>query len=102
MELWKRAGQGRLAEIVGPGALQRYVNARLVSYRGDMESEFESYSPDTRESLEASTDGINAYIARRAALEAVDFRSNFKLLAFNLSRGSRPTAKPDGYFLHDR
>jgi len=47
MELWKRAGQGRLAEIMGPGALQRDVNARLLSYRGDMKSEFESHSPGT-------------------------------------------------------
>jgi len=31
MELWKRAGQGRLAEIWGPGALQTDVNARLLS-----------------------------------------------------------------------
>jgi penicillin G amidase len=47
MELWKRAGQGRLAEIWGPGALQRDVNARLLSYRGDMKSEIESHSPGT-------------------------------------------------------
>ena len=91
MELWKRAGQGRLAEIMGPGALQRDMNARLLSYRGDMKSEFESYSPDTREILEAFTDGINAYIASAELPAAVDFRSSFKLRAFNLSRGSRQT-----------
>src|SRR5579862_1655366 len=67
MELWKRAGQGRLAEILGPSALQRDINARLLAYRGDMTSEFESYSPDARQILESFTAGINAYIASRTA-----------------------------------
>jgi penicillin amidase len=63
MELWKRAGQGRLAEILGPSALLRDINARLLRYRGDMQAEFASYSPDTKEILDAFTSGINAYIA---------------------------------------
>ena len=36
MELWKRAGRGRLAEILGPSAVQRDMNARRLRYRGDM------------------------------------------------------------------
>jgi penicillin G amidase len=65
MELWKRSGQGRLAEVLGPTALFRDINARLLRYRGDMKSEYESYSPDTEEILEAFTGGINANIALR-------------------------------------
>lgn len=65
MELWKRSGQGRLAEILGPDALQRDINARLLRYTGNMEVEYASYSPDTKEILQAFTDGINAYIAER-------------------------------------
>src|SRR5438067_3463616 len=34
MEMWKRAGQGRLTEVLGPTALLRDVNARLLQYRG--------------------------------------------------------------------
>src|SRR6185437_13280744 len=30
MELWKRVGQGRLAEVLGPNYLQRDINARLL------------------------------------------------------------------------
>jgi penicillin amidase len=63
MELWKRSGQGRLAEILGPSALLRDINARLLRYRGDMGAEYASYSSDTKEILEAFTSGINAYIA---------------------------------------
>jgi penicillin G amidase len=63
MELWKRSGQGRLAEVLGPSAVQRDINARLLQYHGDWDAEFKSYSPDTKEILEAFTSGINAYIA---------------------------------------
>src|SRR5450755_4397512 len=34
MELWKRAGQGTLAEILGATFLQRDIGARLLRYRG--------------------------------------------------------------------
>jgi acyl-homoserine lactone acylase PvdQ len=33
MELWKRSGQGRLAEILGPAAVERDINARRLSRR---------------------------------------------------------------------
>ena len=74
MELWKRSGQGRLAEILGPSALLRDVNARLLEYRGDMKAEYESYSPDTKEILDAFTSGINAYIASRSGNLPIEFQ----------------------------
>jgi penicillin amidase len=63
MELWKRSGQGRLAEILGPSVVQRDIDARLLQYRGDWDAEYASYSSDTKEILEAFTSGINTYIA---------------------------------------
>ncbi|HVW68501.1 MAG TPA: penicillin acylase family protein [Steroidobacteraceae bacterium] len=62
MEMWKRAGQGRLAEILGPSAVERDAQARRLRYRGDLKAEYASYAPDTLEILRAFTDGINAYI----------------------------------------
>lgn len=62
MELWKRAGQGRLAEVLGPSAVERDRYARLLKFRGDMQAEFASYAPDTLAILTAFTDGINAWI----------------------------------------
>lgn len=73
MELWKRSGQGRLAEVLGPSALLRDVNARLLRYRGDTKAEYESYAPDTKEILAAFTEGINAYIASRAGNLPIEF-----------------------------
>src|SRR5919201_3903641 len=78
MELWKRAGQGRLAEVLGPSVLKRDINARLLRYRGAMEEEYASYSPDTKEILEAFTAGINAYIAAHKT----DLTPDFKLAGF--------------------
>jgi penicillin amidase len=62
MELWKRAGQGRLAEVLGPSAVERDRYARLLRYRGDMQAEYKSYAPDAQAILTAFTDGINAWI----------------------------------------
>jgi penicillin amidase len=82
MELWKRAGQGRLAEILGPSFLARDVNARLLRYHGDMKAEYESYSPDTESILTAFTDGINAYIASLTAPGGHGLPIEFQLAGF--------------------
>src|SRR5438067_5903435 len=82
MELWKRAGQGRLAEVLGASALLRDINARLLRYRGDMKSEYESYSPDTEEILRAFTDGINAEISSLTAPGGPGLPLEFQLAGF--------------------
>ena len=82
MELWKRSGQGRLAEVLGPDALPRDINARLLRYRGNMQSEFESYSPDTKEILEDFVAGINAYIADRLRPEGSGVPVEFQIAGF--------------------
>jgi len=82
MEMWKRAGQGRLAEILGAAAVPRDINARLLRYRGDMKAEYESYSPDTREILEAFTAGINAYITNLSAKGSRGLPIEFQLAGF--------------------
>jgi penicillin G amidase len=82
MELWKRAGQGRLAEILGPSALPHDVNARALRYRGDMQAEYESYSPDTQAILTAFTDGINSYIASLTAPGGPGLPIEFQLAGF--------------------
>jgi penicillin amidase len=82
MELWKRAGQGRLSEILGPSALERDIDARALKYRGDMRAEYASYSPDTEAILTAFTDGINAYIAALGAPGGPGLPIEFQLAGF--------------------
>ena len=49
MEMWRRAGEGRLAEVLGPAALARDRQARLLKYRGPIdERELSSYHPQGR------------------------------------------------------
>ncbi|MBL8188441.1 MAG: penicillin acylase family protein, partial [Acidobacteria bacterium] len=63
MDLWRRQGEGKLAEILGPSAVERDKFARLVRYRGDMKAEYESYAPDAKPIIEAFVRGVNAQIA---------------------------------------
>lgn len=62
MDLWRRVGEGKLAEALGPRALERDRFARLIRYRGDMKAEYESYAPDARQIIEAFVRGVNAQI----------------------------------------
>jgi penicillin G amidase len=62
LDLWRRIGTGKLAEVLGPSAIPRDRIARLVSYRGDWNAEWASYSPHARQIAESFTSGINAYI----------------------------------------
>ena len=82
MEMWKRAGQGRLAEVLGPSAVERDINARLLRYRGDMKAEYESYSPDTEAILSAFTDGINAEVRSLTAKGGPGLPIEFQLAGF--------------------
>jgi len=83
MEIWKRTGQGRLAEVLGSSAVQRDINARLLRYRGDMKAEYESYSPDTEAILSAFTDGINAEIRSLTAESGPGLPIEFQLAGFD-------------------
>lgn len=62
MEIWRRTGEGKLAEILGPQAVERDRFARLLRYRGDMEAEYRSYAPDAREIISAFVRGVNHLI----------------------------------------
>jgi penicillin amidase len=68
MDMYRRAGEGRLAEILGPSALEHDRAARLFKYRGPWsEAEFGSYHPQGRRILEAFAAGVNAYIDHATA-----------------------------------
>jgi penicillin G amidase len=82
IELWKRSGQGRLAEILGPSFVKRDISARLLRYRGDMDAEYKSYSPDAKEIFEAFTSGINAYIEEIQKPGGIGIPLEFELAGF--------------------
>lgn len=62
LDMWRRTAIGELAEVLGPDAIEADMFARLLRYRGDMDAEWKSYSPDTKQIATAFTNGINANI----------------------------------------
>jgi penicillin amidase len=74
LDLWRRIGIGKLAEVLGPEFLNRDRIARLVRYRGDWDEEWRSYSPDAKAVAIAFTNGINAYIRSLGGQRPPEFR----------------------------
>jgi penicillin amidase len=74
MEMYRRTGEGRLAEILGPDALPHDRLARLLRYRGPWtDEEFGSYHPEGRRILEAFARGVNAYMDQAGDKLPVEF-----------------------------
>lgn len=63
LDMWRRAAEGTLSEVLGPRALERDTFARLLRYRGDHAAEWNSYAPDAHEIADAFVQGINAQVA---------------------------------------
>jgi penicillin amidase len=74
LDLWRRIGTGKLAEVLGPKYVNRDRIARLVRYRGDWDEEWRSYSPDAKAIAIAFTSGINAYIRSLKGQRPPEFR----------------------------
>ncbi|MGY0236765.1 penicillin acylase family protein [Longispora urticae] len=63
LDLWRRRGLGRLAEVFGPGYVARDRAARLFLYRGDLRAEWLAYGDGVERTAAAFVAGVNAYIA---------------------------------------
>jgi penicillin amidase len=76
MEMWRRTAEGRLAEVLGPAAVARDRQARLLKYRGAADStELSAYHRDGRAIMTAYVAGVNAFIqeAERSGKLPVEF-----------------------------
>ncbi len=74
IDLWRRIGTGKLAEALGPSAVDRDRLARAVRWRGSMEQEWSSYGPDTKRIATSFTSGINAYIRSLSGKRTPEFQ----------------------------
>jgi penicillin amidase len=72
LEMWRRNGQGKLAEVLGPDYVNRDKFARLLQFRGNWDEEFKKYHPDGR--------GINAAI--QLALDQRKIPVEFQIMDF--------------------
>jgi penicillin amidase len=85
IDLWRRRGLGRLAEVLGPAYVEQDQAARLFLYRGDMSKEWAAYGPDAQLIAEAFVAGINAYIDWLAA-HPDQMPLEFKILGYRPSK----------------
>ena len=68
MEMNRRIGSGRLAEILGPAALEADRFMRTLGLRRVAEANFVRYDAETQRALEAYAAGVNAFLAARPVL----------------------------------
>jgi penicillin amidase len=76
MEMWRRGAEGRLAEVLGAGAVARDRLARLLKYRGPVDDqELTIYHPEARRIMSSYVAGVNARIeeASRTGTLPVEF-----------------------------
>lgn len=64
MTVLRRAAQGRLAEIYGPGAIRADDLARRLGLYRNARASLQAQDPQTREALQAYADGVNAWIGQ--------------------------------------
>ena len=68
MEVNRRIGSGRLAEILGPAALEADRLMRTLGLRRAAEANLRHYDAETRRLLDAYAAGVNAFLADRPVL----------------------------------
>lgn len=74
MEVWRRQAEGRMSELGGPEFAERDKLARLVRYRGDWDTEWAAYGPDTKQIVGSFVAGVNAFIDSCADNLPIEFQ----------------------------
>ncbi len=80
LEMWRRNGEGRLAEVLGPDYVTRDTFARLLAFRGNWDEEFTKYHPEGRVIFESFARGVNAAIQQ--ALDENKIPVEFQIMGF--------------------
>ncbi|MFW6115424.1 MAG: penicillin acylase family protein [Chloroflexota bacterium] len=73
MEFWRRAGSGRLAEILGESALENDRFIRTIGWHRAAERELDMLDAETISVLESYADGVNAYISAHRGSLGLEF-----------------------------
>lgn len=80
MEMWRRNGEGKLAEVFGPDYIRRDTFARTLQYRGDWEEEVRRYHPEGKLIFESFARGVNAAI--QDAIDSNKVPIEFTIMGF--------------------
>lgn len=74
MEMQRRAGAGRLAEVVGEAGLRLDRYLRTLGIYRHAEKSYEALSPEVKASLDAYAAGVNAWLDRRTGPLPIEFQ----------------------------
>src|SRR5687768_6033259 len=75
MEMWRRTGEGRVAELVGPAGLPHDRLYRLLKFRRPVDqAEWTSYHPEGKRIFTPYAAGVNAFIAAAGENLPVEFK----------------------------
>ncbi|MGD8487475.1 MAG: penicillin acylase family protein [Anaerolineae bacterium] len=74
MEFWRRAGTGRLAEILGESALGSDRFIRTIGWHRTAAQELNQLDDTTRSILQAYADGVNAYVDSHEGRLGLEFK----------------------------
>lgn len=80
LEMWRRNGEGKLSEVLGPSYVTRDKFARLLAFRGNWNEEFKKYHPEGQKIFDSFARGINAAI--QSALQQNKVPVEFELSGF--------------------
>lgn len=80
LEMWRRNGEGRLAEVLGPEYVTRDKFARLLAFRGNWDEEFKKYHPEGQLIFDSFARGVNAAIQK--ALDEGKVPVEFGMIGF--------------------
>jgi penicillin G amidase len=80
LEMWRRNGEGKLAEVLGPEYVTRDRFARLLAFRGNWDEELNKYHPQGRVIFESFARGVNASIQK--ALDENKIPVEFQIMGF--------------------
>jgi penicillin amidase len=69
MDFWRHIGAGRLAEMFGESQVEADMFLRSLGFEALAEKELGDLTPESREILQAYTDGINAYLDTHSSSE---------------------------------
>ncbi|MGA0834393.1 MAG: penicillin acylase family protein, partial [Candidatus Kapaibacteriota bacterium] len=73
MDVWRRFGQGRLAEILGSDAVAADVFLRSLEIPAIVARQYEALDQSTRDILIAYANGVNAYIDQHRESLSLEF-----------------------------
>ena len=80
LELWRRNGEGKLAEVLGPNYVTRDRFARLLAFRGNWDEEMKKYHPEGPVIFDAFAQGVNMAIQK--AIDEQRVPVEFRIMGF--------------------